>query len=70
VDAATLAKNINNHPDLKAIGIEAKAVNTSTANAYNNVVSVSDYWHQQGNSYHRPEILYWRWEMGHKEFHH
>lgn len=41
VDAATLANNINNHPDLKAIGIEAKAVNTSVASAYNNPVSVS-----------------------------
>jgi flagellin len=36
VDAATLARNINNHPDLKAIGIEAKAVNTSVANLYDN----------------------------------
>ncbi len=35
VDAATLARNINNHPDLKAIGIEAKAINTSVAKAYN-----------------------------------
>jgi flagellin len=35
VDAATLARNINNNADLKAIGIEAKAVNTSVANAYN-----------------------------------
>jgi flagellin len=35
VDAATLANNINNHPDLKAIGIEAKAVNTSVASTYN-----------------------------------
>jgi flagellin len=36
VDAAKLAKSINNHPDLKAIGIEAKAVNTSVANtSYN-----------------------------------
>ncbi len=35
VDAATLARNINNNEDLKAIGIEAKAVNTSTANVYN-----------------------------------
>ena len=35
VDAATLARNINNDADLRAIGIEAKAVNTSTANAYN-----------------------------------
>jgi flagellin len=34
VDAATLANNINNHPDLKAIGIEAKAVNTSVASTY------------------------------------
>jgi flagellin len=39
VDAATLARNINNDPDLKAIGIEAKAVNTSTASTYNNPVS-------------------------------
>jgi flagellin len=35
VDAATLARNINNDPDLKAIGIEAKAINTSVASAYN-----------------------------------
>lgn len=41
VDAATLANNINNHPDLKAIGIEAKAVNTSVASAYNNPVTAS-----------------------------
>jgi flagellin len=41
VDAATLANNINNHPDLKAIGIEAKAVNTSAASAYNNVVTAT-----------------------------
>jgi len=41
VDAATLANNINNNPDLKAIGIEAKAVNTSTASAYNNPVTAS-----------------------------
>jgi flagellin len=41
VDAATLARSINNDPDLKAIGIEAKAVNTSVANAYNNPVSAS-----------------------------
>jgi flagellin len=41
VDAATLARNINNHPDLKAIGIEAKAVNTSTASAYNNPVTAT-----------------------------
>ena len=41
VDAATLARNINNDADLKAIGIEAKAVNTSTASAYNNPVSAS-----------------------------
>jgi flagellin len=34
VDAATLARNINNDPDLKAIGIEAKAVNTSVASTY------------------------------------
>jgi len=39
VDAATLARNINNDPDLKAIGIEAKAVNTSVASTYNNPVS-------------------------------
>jgi flagellin len=36
VDAATLARNINNNPDLRAIGIEAKAVNTSVANTYYN----------------------------------
>jgi flagellin len=41
VDAATLARNINNDPDLKAIGIEAKAVNTSTASAYNDPVAAS-----------------------------
>jgi flagellin len=41
VDAATLARGINNDPDLKAIGIEAKAVNTSVASAYNNPVSAS-----------------------------
>jgi len=41
VDAATLANNINNNPDLKAIGIEAKAVNTSTASAYNNPVTAT-----------------------------
>jgi flagellin len=34
VDAATLARNINNNEDLRAIGIEARAVNTSTANTY------------------------------------
>jgi flagellin len=41
VDAATLANNINNHPDLKAIGIKAKAVNTSTASIYNNPVTAT-----------------------------
>jgi flagellin len=41
VDAATLAKNINENANLKAIGIEAKAVNTSVAKAYTNPVSVS-----------------------------
>jgi flagellin len=41
VDAATLARNINNDADLKAIGIEAKAVNTSTASAYNNPVTIT-----------------------------
>jgi flagellin len=41
VDAATLARNINNHPDLRAIGIEAKAVNTSTASTYNNPVTAT-----------------------------
>jgi flagellin len=35
VDAATLAKNINDNADLKAIGMEAKAVNESVANSYN-----------------------------------
>jgi len=35
VDAATLARNINNNENLRAIGIEARAVNTSTANVYN-----------------------------------
>jgi flagellin len=35
VDAATLARSINNNENLKAIGIEARAVNTSTANVYN-----------------------------------
>jgi flagellin len=34
VDAATLARNINNNENLRAIGIEARAVNTSTANVY------------------------------------
>lgn len=42
VDAATLAKNINENANLKAIGIEAKAVNTSIANPYTSPVSVSD----------------------------
>jgi flagellin len=41
VDAATLAKNINENSNLKAIGIEAKAVNTSVANAYTNPVTAS-----------------------------
>jgi flagellin len=35
VDAATLARSINNNENLRAIGIEARAVNTSTANVYN-----------------------------------
>jgi len=48
VDAATLANNINNNPDLKAIGIEAKAVNTSVANAYTNPVSVKDFSGEDG----------------------
>ena len=41
VDAAKLAKNINENANLKAIGIEAKAVNTSVANPYTNPVTVS-----------------------------
>jgi flagellin len=41
VDAATLAKNINESSNLKAIGIEAKAVNTSVANSYTSPVTVS-----------------------------
>jgi flagellin len=41
VDAATLAKNINENANLKAIGIEAKAVNTSVANPYTSPVTVS-----------------------------
>ncbi len=41
VDAATLAKNINENANLKAIGIEAKAVNTSVANAYTSPVTVT-----------------------------
>jgi flagellin len=41
VDAATLAKSINNDADLRAIGIEAKAVNTSVASAYNNPVTIT-----------------------------
>jgi flagellin len=41
VDAATLAKNINENANLKAIGIEAKAVNTSVANAYTNPVTAT-----------------------------
>jgi flagellin len=41
VDAAKLAKNINENSNLKAIGIEAKAVNTSVANAYTNPVTAS-----------------------------
>jgi flagellin len=43
VDAATLAKNINENANLKAIGIEAKAVNTSVANAYTNPVTVTGF---------------------------
>jgi flagellin len=43
VDAATLAKNINENANLKAIGIEAKAVNTSVANPYTSPVSVSGF---------------------------
>jgi flagellin len=34
VDAATLARSINNNENLRAIGIEARAVNTSVANTY------------------------------------
>jgi flagellin len=41
VDAATLAKNINENANLKAIGIEAKAVNTSVANPYTSPVTVT-----------------------------
>lgn len=41
VDAATLAKNINENANLRAIGIEAKAVNTSVAKAYTNPVTAS-----------------------------
>ncbi|MFZ8786824.1 flagellin [Thermocrinis sp.] len=41
VDAATLAKNINENANLRAIGIEAKAVNTSVANAYTNPVTAT-----------------------------
>ncbi len=41
VDAAKLAKSINENANLKAIGIEAKAVNTSLANPYTSPVSVS-----------------------------
>jgi flagellin len=41
VDAAKLAKNINENANLKAIGIEAKAVNTSVANAYTSPVTVT-----------------------------
>jgi len=41
VDAATLAKNINENANLKAIGIEAKALNTSVANAYTNPVTAT-----------------------------
>jgi len=43
VDAATLAKNINENSNLKAIGIEAKAVNTSVANAYTSPVTVDGF---------------------------
>jgi flagellin len=43
VDAATLARNINNDADLKAIGIEAKAANTSTASvSYSNAVAATN----------------------------
>lgn len=48
VDAATLAKNINENVNLKAIGIEAKAVNTSVATAYTNPVSVSGFSGEDG----------------------
>jgi flagellin len=41
VDAATLAKNINENANLKAIGIEAKAVNISVANAYTSPITAS-----------------------------
>jgi flagellin len=41
VDAATLAKNINENSNLKAIGIEAKAVNTSVANSYTSPVTAN-----------------------------
>ena len=41
VDAATLAKNINENANLRAIGIEAKAVNTSVANAYTSPVTLT-----------------------------
>jgi len=41
IDAATLAKNINENANLKAIGIEAKAVNTSIANPYTSPVTLS-----------------------------
>jgi flagellin len=41
VDAATLANNINENASLRAIGIEAKAVNTSVANAYTNPVTLT-----------------------------
>jgi flagellin len=41
VDAATLAKNINENANLKAIGIEAKAVNTSVANPYTSPVTAT-----------------------------
>ncbi|MFZ8784431.1 flagellin, partial [Thermocrinis sp.] len=41
VDAAKLAKNINENANLKAIGIEAKAVNTSVANPYTSPVTAN-----------------------------
>jgi Flagellin and related hook-associated proteins len=41
VDAAKLAKNINENASLKAIGIEAKAVNTSVANPYTSPVTAT-----------------------------
>jgi flagellin len=41
VDAATLAKNINENANLKSIGIEAKAVNTSVANPYTSPVTAN-----------------------------